>query len=127
MSEAITRGIRVQVQPEYIPEQSDPQNSTYFFAYHVTLSNEGVETVQLVNRHWIITDGEGKIEEVRGPGVIGEQPVLESGESFRYSSFCPLRTPMGSMRGFYEMRTEKGESFQAEIPLFELKTSYTLH
>jgi ApaG protein len=127
MSEAVTRGIRVQVDSEYLPEQSDPQNQYYFFSYHITITNEGRETVQLLHRHWIIKDGDGKIEEVKGPGVVGEQPVLEPGEAFDYTSFCPLHTPMGSMKGTYLMKTESGESFDADIGEFKLKPSYTLH
>lgn len=127
MSSAITRGIKIEVDSEYLPERSDPQSQFYFFAYHVTITNEGHETAQLISRHWIITDGEGKTEEVKGPGVIGEQPTLEPGDSFKYSSACPLKTPQGDMRGTYQMVTESGEKFDAQIAKFELAPTYTLH
>lgn len=126
-SEALTRGIRINVECEYVPEQSDPQNQFYFFAYHIHISNEGAETVQLLNRHWIITDGDGNVEEVKGPGVIGEQPILEPGDTHRYTSCCPLKTPMGSMKGSYDMILENGEHFDAEVAEFPLETQYTLH
>lgn len=126
-SEASTRGIRITVASEYDPERSDPQNGLYFFAYHVTISNEGKESAQLISRHWIITDGAGKVEEVRGPGVVGEQPLLEPGESFRYSSACPLKTSTGSMEGTYQMRLENGAMFDAAIAEFQLAPNYTLH
>ena len=90
MSDTTTRGVRVQVQSAYVPERSSPRESHYFFAYRVRISNVGEETVQLVSRHWVITDGDGHVEHVQGPGVVGEQPVLEPGESFEYTSFCPL-------------------------------------
>lgn len=125
--EAWTRGVRVEVESEYVPDQSDPQTQFYFFAYHITITNEGTQPVQLLNRHWIITDGDGRIEEVKGPGVIGEQPTLEPGDSFNYSSFCPLPTPMGSMRGTYDMRLPDGEHFDAKIPEFKLEPMGTLH
>jgi ApaG protein len=126
-SEAFTRGVRIEVESEYIPEQSDPQTQFYFFAYHITISNEGNLPVQLLNRHWIITDGNGKIEEVKGPGVIGEQPTLEPGDSYNYSSFCPLPTPMGTMRGYYDMILPDGQHFNAEVAEFRLVTVDTLH
>lgn len=127
MSKAVTKGIRIEVESEYIPEQSDPQNQYYFFSYHISISNEGTQTAQLISRHWIITDGDGKIEEVEGPGVVGEQPVLEPGDSFEYSSFCPIKTPMGTMKGTYQMKLSSGDTFEAEIAEFSLKTEYTLH
>ena len=127
MSEALSNGILVEVESEYVPEQSDPQNQAYLFTYHITITNQSFESIQLISRHWIITDGDGKVEEVQGPGVVGEQPVLEPGETFEYSSFCPLKTPMGTMKGSYQMQAESGESFEAEIAEFSLKPSYTLH
>lgn len=128
MPHAITRGVRVEVECEYIPDRSDPEKNHYFFAYHVTISNQGKETVQLISRHWIITDSNGKREEVTGPGVVGEQPVLEPGESFEYTSFCPLTTPMGAMQGTYQMVTNDGEKFDALIPTFSLiQEKVTLH
>ena len=124
-SEAVTRNIRVSVETEYAPGRSDPQQSKWFFLYTVRLTNEGRERVQLISRHWIITDAMGQIEEVRGPGVVGKQPVLEPGESFSYTSGCPLKTPFGSMRGTYQMVTDKQEHFEIEIPPFTLTEPYT--
>lgn len=121
ISSATTRGVRVEVQSAYIPERSQPDRGVFFFAYHIRITNEGEETVQLLSRHWIITNGNGKIEEVKGPGVVGEQPVLETGESFEYSSFCPLNTSSGTMQGTYQMSTEDGETFDAQIAPFLLK------
>ena len=120
MSDATTRGIRVQVESEYLAERSDPRANAFFFAYHVRITNDGDETVQLVSREWIITDGEGRVETVRGPGVIGEFPVLQPGDSHEYTSFCPLTTSFGSMHGCYTMRTRAGETFDAEIAPFTL-------
>lgn len=126
-SEALTQGVRVEVESEYISDQSDPQNQFYFFAYHISISNEGAEPVQLINRHWVITDGDGKVEEVKGPGVVGDQPNLDPGDSYSYSSFCPLKTPMGTMKGTFEMQLESGERFDAEVAEFKLEPQYTLH
>lgn len=120
MSDAISRGIRVQVQSEYIPEQSDPSNHYYFFVYHVKIANHGDKAAQLVSRYWVITNANGEKQEVRGPGVVGEQPYLEPGASFEYSSFCPLDTPVGTMHGNYQMVTPDGESFEARIAPFTL-------
>ena len=120
MSESLTRGIRVKVESEFIPERSDPQNGEFFFAYHVTIENRGNEPVRLLSRHWVITDGMGKEQEVRGPGVVGKQPRLAPGETFQYSSACPLTTQIGSMYGSYHMVTDGGESFEAEIAPFTL-------
>src|SRR5262245_28270858 len=127
MSTALTRGILVEVKSEYIPERSDPQNQFYFFAYHVKITNQGEETAQLVSRHWIITDANGTVEEVQGPGVVGEQPILEPGESFEYTSACPLKTPSGQMEGTYQMVLQDGKAFDAEIAAFRLAPAYTLH
>jgi ApaG protein len=126
-SEAVTRGVRVRVQSRYAPDQSQPQSNQWMFLYTVDISNEGEETVQLVTRHWIITDGTGHIEEVRGPGVVGKQPVLAPGQSFRYTSGCPLSTPFGTMHGTYQMITPDGEQFDAEIAPFTLSEPYTVH
>lgn len=126
-SEAVTRGVRVRVHAEYSPEHSAPELHRWFFLYTVEITNEGDETVQLVSRHWIITDGAGHTEEVRGPGVVGEQPVLEPGESFEYTSGCPLAMPFGSMRGTYQMVTASGTRFDAEIAPFTLQGPYTVH
>ena len=120
MSESLTRGIRVKVESEFIPERSDPQNGEFFFAYHVTIENRGDEPVRLLSRHWVITDGMGKEQEVRGPGVVGKQPHLAPGETFQYSSACPLTTQIGSMYGSYQMVTDGGETFDAEIAPFTL-------
>jgi ApaG protein len=120
MSETVTRGIRVKVESEFVPERSDPHNGEFFFAYHVTIENHGSEPVRLLSRHWIITDGMGKEEQVRGPGVVGKQPRLAPGEAFQYSSACPLSTQIGSMHGSYRMVTDGGETFDAEIAPFTL-------
>ena len=116
----VTENIRVTVQSFYIPEQSQPTDDVYFFAYRVQISNEGTHQVQLLSRHWIINDGHGKSQEVRGPGVIGEKPILDPGESFVYSSFCPLSTPVGSMEGTYQMVDEDQREFDAQIGQFLL-------
>ena len=127
MSEAITRGIRIQVQSRYVPERSEPDQSQWFFVYHVRISNEGTETAQLVSRHWIITDANGHVEEVKGPGVIGKQPVLAPGEAFEYTSFCPLPTAFGTMQGTYQMATPGGQSFDAEIAPFSLAEPHAIN
>ncbi len=126
-SDAVTRGIRVQVRSFFVPEQSQPDDGKWLFGYQITISNEGAETAQLVSRHWIITDGDGKREEVQGPGVVGEQPWLAPGESFEYTSACPLETPVGSMRGSYQMVTRGGESFDADIATFTLGEATSVH
>ncbi len=120
MNDTTTRGVRIQVETGYVPERSSPRDGHYFFAYRIRISNVGEETVQLVSRHWVITDGKGQVEHVQGPGVVGEQPVLEPGESFEYTSFCPLPTPLGSMHGTYQMVTAGGSAFDAEIAPFSL-------
>ena len=125
MPEAVTRNIRVQVESEYAPDRSSPSQSQWFFLYTVRLTNEGTETVQLISRHWIITDAMGDVKEVRGLGVVGKQPVLEPGQSFEYTSGCPLTTPFGSMRGTYQMTTAVQEGFDVEIPPFTLTEPYT--
>jgi ApaG protein len=119
--------LSVQVQPRYLAEQSDPEDGRYLFAYTVTIRNTGEMTAQLLSRHWIITDAEGQIEEVRGPGVVGEQPVLRPGEAFQYTSGCPLGTPVGSMHGSYQCIAEDGTAFEASIPEFVLSMPRTLH
>src|SRR5215207_2435065 len=103
MSDTTTRGIRIQVRSEFLPERSSPRDSSYLFQYHVRISNTGSETAQLVARDWIITNAEGEVERIKGPGVIGEQPVLPPGSSYEYTSFCPLKTAVGSMHGSYQM------------------------
>jgi ApaG protein len=126
-SEAVTNNVRVEVESQYAPDQSQPFESRWFFHYTVRITNEGDETVQLLSRHWIITDGTGRVEEVRGPGVVGEQPVLAPGESFEYTSGCPLKTSTGTMRGTYQMVTEDGNHFDVEIAPFSLAEPYTVH
>jgi ApaG protein len=126
-SEAVTRGVRVTVRSKYDPQRSHPSHNRWFFLYTIRISNEGTGTVQLVSRHWVITDATGEIQEVRGPGVVGEQPVLAPGESFEYTSGCPLQTPFGTMKGTYQMVTKDGERFEAEIAPFELSEPYTVH
>jgi ApaG protein len=126
-SEAVTRGVRVHVQSEYAPDRSQPAKSQWFFLYTVTISNEGSDTVQLLTRHWLFTDGTGRVEEVRGPGVVGKQPILRPGESFEYTSGCPLTTPFGVMEGTYQMITEQGDRFDATIAPCTLSEPYTVH
>ena len=126
-SEAVTRSLRVSVEAEYSPERSSPKSQHWFFVYTVTISNEGEDAVQLMTRHWVITDGNNRVEEVKGPGVIGEQPVLHPGESFTYTSGCPLPTPFGMMEGTYQMVTRGGDSFDARIAPFTLSEPYTVH
>ncbi len=118
--EATTRGVVVRVAPAFLPDQSDPERSRFTWAYAVEIENHGEETVRLISRHWLITDALNRVEEVKGPGVVGEQPTLEPGEAFRYTSGCPLATPSGAMRGSYQMVTAAGETFDARIPEFSL-------
>jgi ApaG protein len=120
MSEATTRGIRIEVSSTYVPERSAPEAGHYFFAYRVRITNVGDETAQLISRTWIITDGDGHQEVVQGPGVVGEQPELAPGRSFEYTSYCPLPTPVGTMHGTYRMVTASGSSFDAQIAPFSL-------
>ena len=126
-SEAVTRGVRVQVVSQLVPEQSSPAERRWFFVYRVRIRNEGDGTVALQSRHWVITDANGRIEEVRGPGVVGEQPVLAPGEGFEYVSACPLPTSHGIMHGTYQMVTEGGEEFDAVIAPFRLGEPQVLH
>jgi ApaG protein len=127
LSDATTQGIRVQVRSEYIAERSTPAQGRYFFAYRVRISNVGSEAAQLVSRRWVITDADGEVETVEGPGVVGEQPNLAPGESFEYTSFCPLSTPIGSMHGVYRMLRPNGEEFEAEIAPFHLAVPTALN
>lgn len=127
MSEATTRGVRVNVEPTFVPERSDPRENTWFFAYTVTIVNEGAATVQLKSRHWVITDATGHVEHVRGPGVVGQQPVLAPGQKFEYTSACPLGTSLGSMHGTYQMVDAAGAEFEAEIAPFVLADPDTLN
>jgi ApaG protein len=120
VSDTVTRGIRVQVRSVFIPERSSPREQHYFFAYHVRISNEGEQTAQLMSRHWVITNADGDVQEVRGPGVVGETPVLAPGASFEYTSYCPLTTAVGTMQGSYTMATPEGSTFDAQIAPFTL-------
>ena len=120
MYRAITRNIEVSVEPFYLGDRSDPDDNHYVWAYRVTIANHSAEHVQLLSRYWHITDGAGKVEEVRGAGVVGEQPQLDPGDSYQYTSGCPLSTPSGFMVGRYTMRNARGEQFDIEIPAFSL-------
>ena len=124
MYSEITRSIKVTVKPFYLEDQSSPAENRYVWAYHGRIENHGAETVQLRSRHWRITDGIGRLQEVRGPGVVGEQPVLAPGGSFEYTSASPLATPSGIMVGTYEMETAAGESFDVAIPAFSLDSPH---
>ena len=126
-SNSVTDGIRVDVRSEYLPEQSTPAAKRYVFTYTIRISNEGTSIAQLRSRHWVITDSNGKVEEVRGPGVVGKQPALEPGQAFEYTSGCMLPTPRGEMRGSYQMQRKDGTTFDAEIATFELSLPYTLN
>jgi ApaG protein len=127
MSDTTTRGIRVQVESFYDEERSAPDESYYFFAYQVRISNVGQETARLVSREWIITDAHGHEQRVQGPGVVGEQPVLAPGETFEYTSFCPLPTTVGTMHGTYQMVTREGERFDAVISPFSLAIPHAVN
>ncbi|MEC7463263.1 MAG: Co2+/Mg2+ efflux protein ApaG [Pseudomonadota bacterium] len=124
MYSAVTRAIRVDVEPIYLEEQSEPANGQFVWAYRVQIGNEGAETVQLLSRYWHITDGLGRIQEVRGAGVVGEQPILNPGEAYEYTSGTPLPTPSGIMRGTYKMKTPAGDKFDIEIPAFSLDSPH---
>jgi len=126
-SEAVTNNVRVEVEAQYAPDRSKPFQCEWFFHYTVRITNEGDDTVQLISRHWIATDATGHVDEVTGPGVVGEQPVLAPGESFQYTSGWPLKTPTGVLRGTYQMVSEDGESFDVEIAPFALREPYTVH
>jgi ApaG protein len=117
----------ISVRPQYLVEHSNPDEQHYVFAYTVTIRNTGEHAAQLVSRHWIITDANNDVEEVRGEGVVGEQPVLKPGEAFEYTSGCPLPTPVGSMRGSYQCVADDGTAFEAPIPEFVLSMPRTLH
>lgn len=130
MFTARTRNINVSVETRFLENESEPDNQYFVWAYHIRISNEGHETVQLLSRHWIITDGLGRVQEVKGEGVVGEQPILGPGGSYAYTSGTPLSTPTGMMRGSYLMETPNGERFEIEIPLFSLDSEHamkTLH
>ena len=126
-STALTDGIRITVRSSYVADQSAPLVRRYVFSYTVRIANEGVEAAKLLTRHWIITDGAGKVEEVRGPGVVGQQPVLKPGEHFEYTSGCVLQTPRGEMRGTYQMHRPDGRGFDAVIAPFVLALPHSLN
>ncbi len=117
----------VTASPQFIAEQSDPEADQYVFAYTITVHNTGEMTARLLSRHWVITDADGKVDEVRGDGVVGEQPLLRPGEAFRYTSGCPLETPVGSMRGTYHCVAEDGTHFDASVPEFVMSMPRVLH
>jgi len=124
MYEAVTRGIRIRVTPQFLEQESSPDESRYLWAYTIDIRNEGSETVQLRSRHWRITDASGRTQEVSGPGVVGQTPVLAPGASFRYTSGCPLQTPSGIMAGSYQMTSAAGELFDVTIPAFSLDSPH---
>lgn len=119
--------IQVKVETAYVPEESEPEQNRYFFAYTITITNTGSIPARLLSRHWIITDANSKVQEVKGLGVVGEQPYLEPGASFRYTSAAVLETPVGCMQGSYQMLADDGVTFEAPIPVFNLSTPHTLH
>ncbi|HLI12313.1 MAG TPA: Co2+/Mg2+ efflux protein ApaG [Alphaproteobacteria bacterium] len=124
MYEATTHAIKVSVEPIFLEDQSNPGENHFVWAYHVRIENRGKDTVQLRNRYWQITDGFGRIQEVRGAGVVGEQPVLRPGDAYEYTSGTPLPTPSGIMRGSYEMESARGERFEIAVPAFSLDSPY---
>jgi ApaG protein len=123
----VTSEIEVTVEPVYVPQQSRPEESYYFFAYKVQLKNLGNTPVQLLSRHWIITDGQGHVEEVQGQGVVGQQPRLEANQTYEYTSFCPLSTITGNMRGTYLMVNDSGERFEIKVPVFFFRIPELMH
>jgi ApaG protein len=127
MSTTPLHRVAVKVRTNYLEEQSSPEQGRYVFSYTVTLENQGSSTAKLLSRHWIITDGDGKKQEVRGAGVVGEQPLLDPGDQFEYTSGTLLATPVGAMHGSYEMIADDGTHFDAEIPSFTLAVPRTLH
>ena len=127
MDTAVTREVEVSVESFFLESESDPEQNQFSFAYRVQLKNLGGETVQLLSRHWIITDSVGKVQHVKGPGVVGEQPVLKPGTSYEYTSGSRLESPMGTMEGTYQMVTDEGENFDIRIPMFTLAVPGTLN
>jgi ApaG protein len=127
MSEATTNGVRIEVRTRFLEERSNPQVNKFLFAYTVTITNLEAMPVQLMSRKWVITDADGDVETVEGQGVVGEQPVLQPGQSFEYTSFCPLETPFGKMEGHYNMVAADGSAFEATIAPFGLATPTTLN
>lgn len=122
--EAETEGVRVRVRPQFVEDQSSPENDRYLWAYTIEIANRGDRTLQLMTRHWRITDREGHVQEVNGDGVVGQQPVLQPGSAFEYTSGCPLTTPSGMMQGAYRLVDENGETLDVIIPLFALDSPY---
>ncbi len=127
MDTAVTRQVEVSVESFFLESESDPEDNRFNFAYRVQLKNLGGETVQLISRHWIITDSVGKVQHVKGPGVVGEQPILKPGSSYEYTSGSRLESPMGTMEGTYQMVTDDGENFDIKIPMFTLSVPGTLN
>ncbi|MEO1282619.1 MAG: Co2+/Mg2+ efflux protein ApaG [Pseudomonadota bacterium] len=126
MYQAVTRGIRITVEPQFVEDQSTPDEGYFFWSYTVDIANESEDAVQLTSRYWQITDSDGRSEEVRGPGVVGQTPSIPPGESFTYTSGCPLATPSGIMSGSYKMATEEGDVFDAVVPAFSLDCDYAV-
>jgi len=126
-SEAITNNVRVEVESQFVPDRSQPFEQLWHFMYTVRITNEGDDNVQLISRHWYITDGDHHVQEVKGLGVVGQQPVLKPGEKFEYTSGASIPTPVGTMRGAYQMVGEDGKTFEATIPSFTLSVPRTLH
>ena len=127
MYERVTRGIKIVVRPQYLENQSKPDEGHFVWAFTITVENHGRDTVTLRTRYWKITDGNGKVQEVRGAGVVGEQPTLKPGDHFQYTSGCPLKTPSGFMAGAYQMQTAAGELFNVDIPVFSLDSPHDKH
>jgi len=127
MSDTVTEDVRVRVRPTFHADRSSPERRYWFFSYTIEIANEGPRTVQLLSRHWWITDGTGRVEEVSGPGVVGQTPVIPPGRTFVYTSFCPLPTPVGAMEGTYTMRRDDGTTFEAKIGSFVLEDPESLN
>lgn len=127
IAETVNTDFSISAQVIYVSERSEPHKNHFFFAYRMSIKNTGSQSAQLISRHWIITDALGLIEEVKGPGVIGETPKIKPGQSYEYESACPLTTPHGSMKGFYHFQAENGESFKVEIPEFYLVAPQALN
>ena len=127
MKKIKTDNIQIIVEPAYLSERSDPTKPIYMFSYKIKIKNTGTETIQLKSRYWHITDGNGNVEEIRGPGVVGNQPYLKNGERFEYTSFCPLPTEFGVMHGHFEMISENGKKFNAIIKPFRLTIPYSVN
>lgn len=122
--EAVTEGVVVRVRPQFLESESKPEDYRFVWAYHIEIENTGARTWQLMTRHWRITDRDGRVQEVNGPGVVGQQPVLKPGETFNYSSGCPLLVPSGMMQGVYQLVDESGDILDVKIPLFALDSPY---